>query len=83
MEHYTLSPSTGQNTVCFNFGVLECVYQLVKVQGISVALIEKNEDWITVVTGSRILTVKMTARPKWVSQGTLSPHVLLIGIRQS
>ena len=51
MEHYTLSPSTGQTTVCCEFSVLESIYQLVKVKGIGVALIEKNQDWITVVTG--------------------------------
>ena len=34
------------------FGVFESVYELVKVKGIGVALIEKNRDSITVETGS-------------------------------
>ena len=34
------------------FGVFKIVYELVKVKGISVALIEKNRDSITVLTGS-------------------------------
>ena len=33
------------------FGAFESIYELVKVKGIGVALIEKNQDWITVVTG--------------------------------
>ena len=34
------------------FGVFESVYELVKVKGIGVALIEKNRDSIAVDTGS-------------------------------
>ena len=34
------------------FGVFESVYELAKVKGIGVALIEKNRDSITVFTGS-------------------------------
>ena len=35
-----------------SFGVFESVYELDKVKGIGVALIEKNRDSITVYTGS-------------------------------
>ena len=49
------------------FGVLESVSELVKVNGIGVAMIEKNR-------------ISMWER---VPQGTLSSHVLVIGIRQS